>query len=275
MKEIKEIKEDRVAKALNSRTAHRLEIGLGIVILVIAVVMIILGSVHATSSPVFTIDVQNSGNIYTISASTNFTMPNGTSAEMIVISSAGSVMIEHNFTSSYVTVLTLYQSAIVEISYQGQIVQEKVITAVVPTTNSGGILGSISPLSVIISMGFTLVAMIITTWAFKRSIKGGDRDKEMYNEDNYGADVKSLKILSGIGKITIDDEDRMRKLLPIVKERGLPLTLKDLVGEKNASIIDAIKESYGEPKDNGGSPMFRFAQEKINEAVKNVQGKKE
>ncbi len=275
MKEIKEIKEDRVAKALNSKLAHRLEIGLGIVILMIAVAMIIIGSVHAASSPIFTINVQSSGNIYTISASTNFTMPNGTSAEMIVISSAGSVMIEHNFTDSYVTVLTLYQSAIVEISYQGQIVQEKVITAAVPTTNSGGILGSISPLSVIISMGFTLVAMIITTWAFKRSIKDGDRDKEMYNEDNYGADVKSLKILSGIGKITVDDEDRMRKLLPIMKERGLPLTLRDLVGEKNADIIDAIKESYGESKDDRGSVMFRSAQEKINEAVKNVQGKKE
>ncbi len=275
MKEIKKIKEDRVAKALNSKFAHRLEIGLGIVILLIAVVMIIMGSVHAASSPVFTINVQNSGNIYTISASTNFTMPNGSYAEMIVISSSGNVMFEHNFTSSYITVLTLYGNAIVEVSYQGQVVQEKVITAVVPTTNSGGILGSISPLSVIISMGFTLLAMIITTWAFKRSIKGGDRDKEMYNEDNYGADVKSLKILSGIGKITVDDEDRMRKLLPIVKERGLPLTLRDLVGEKNANIIDAIKESYGEPRDDRDSPMFRSAQEKINEAVKNVQGKKE
>lgn len=275
MKEIKEIKQDRVGKALNSKFVHRLEIGLGAVILMIALAMIIIGSVHAASSPVFSINVQNSGNIYTISASTNFTMPNGSSAEMIVISSSGSVMVEHNFTSNYVTVLTLYQSAIVEISYQGQIVQEKVITAVVPTGNSGGILGSVSPLSVIISMGFTLVAMIITTWSFKRSIKGGDKDKEMYNEDNYGADVKSLKILSGIGKITVDDEDRMRKLLPIVKERGLPLTLKDLVGDKNASIIDAIKESYGEPSEDRSSPAFRFAQEKINEAVKNVQGKKE
>lgn len=241
MKEVKQVEGDRVAKVLNSRTVHRIEIGIGVAMLVIAIAMIVIGSAHGAAQPTFQITTQNSGNIYTISVSTNFTMPANTSAMMMVVSSSGGIMFEHNFTGSYATVMTLYQNAIVEISFQGQIVQEKVIS-VVPTQPQGysGMLSN--PLVVLlISIGVSILLVSVSGYMLIWRIKRMGNEPGVY-DPMLSAEINDADLLLKAGIITKNERDWVLNEIEANRKRGYELPLDNILTKEQIDFINLGKK---------------------------------
>ncbi len=241
MKDINKEKSDY----LNPRT-RRIMLWVGVILLALAVIIAVLGVSHA-ASPSFTITYVNSGNIYTITASTgNYTFANGSNARLVVLSSAGGTILSQNFTGTYTTVLTFYNDAIIEIMLNGQVVDQKIVTVASTSSNPYGDYGIFdSPPAIMgITIGIVLIILVIFWRALIRSVRNEGSSPSDY-DPNLGADVDDAQILAREGIITQNEMKWITNEILINKNRGYDLPLRDVLTPEQVKFLTAREEALG------------------------------